>query len=157
MAVINPMSTDPLDPFTQIRGRQVFIPNPPIDDDLQADDWDPCDIAGEAPGTDWSGILAIGIGRVRRAIARGDQCDVRLDGLALRGDWKLAWMQPDEFWLWDAAGEEPQWPTAHALVMLPRMVVSGNGHNVPLRLHRVTPWHSENGRLYRLMVTLDQQ
>ena len=66
-------------------------------------------------------------------------------------------MQPEELWLWDADGVEPQWPTAHELVVLPRMVVSGNGRNVPLRLHGVTPLHSENGRLYRLMVTLDQQ
>ena len=66
-------------------------------------------------------------------------------------------MRPEEIWLWDAAGEEPQWPTAHALVMLPRMVVSGNGHDVPLRLHAVTPLYPEDGRLYRLVVTLDQQ
>ena len=48
VAQINPMSTDPLDPFAWTMGRRVLVHNPPTDDDLHADDWYPCDHAGEA-------------------------------------------------------------------------------------------------------------
>ena len=151
-ALIDFLSTNPLRPFETTVGETEFIHyDPPDLDDLHAGDWDPCDLRGEPIGTDWRGVLSIGIGRDRRSIARGDRCTVRLNHDVLEGDWTLVWLTPQNLWLSVVTDREIAWRRPGTL---PPLSVSANGHDVFLRVHDVRQLPAEDRQLYRLVVTL---
>ena len=126
-------------------------------DDLQADDWQPCEVGGRPPDTDWRGVLSTRAGHVERTIARGDRCTVRLNDRVLDGDWRLVWLVPYSVWL-SVVREQPTAWLAGGQALLRRMAVTANGVNMFFHLTEVETLHHDGAvRLYRLEVTTRDQ
>ena len=155
VAIVNVLSTNPRNPFCTTMGHATFVPyNPSNPDDLQADDWHPCDIDGEHPGIDWRGVLSTITGGEVNTAGRGDQCILRLNGHIIEGDWILVWMAPHNLWL-SVANEHPfRWLEGGHGPMLRPLSVSANGVDMLFRLHDVKALTCDGDRrLYRLEVT----
>ena len=156
VAAINVRSDNPLNPISTAIGPATRVPyDRPTQDDLQSNDWYPCDVKGAPPLADWRGMLRIGTGRQAIMPARGDQCTVRLNGQILGADWTLAWMTPYNLWLSVGAAHPVEWPVGRRAPLLIPLSVNANGVDMFFRLHdaRTLPRDGDE-HLYRLEVTL---
>ena len=157
VGMIDCLSQNPFAPFSCTLGRTRWVSNRPSDVDLAASDWYPCDIDGKQTTGNRAGVLTA-TGGADGSIARGNQCEVWLDGSALEGGCTLAWVKPHELSVWVPRERTAAWPDEGMVMPLRQLSVSANGLVRHFHLLGVK-WRSlqDDSRLYRLCVSERKQ
>ena len=138
-------------------GRAQYISKHPMDGDLAALDWGPCNIDGKQATGNWQADL-LAKNQAAGAISRGDQCEVWLDGCALEGGGTLVWVKPHELSVRVGRDRFAAWPDEGMVMPLRHWAIGANGLVQNFHLLEVK-WQplQDGSRLYRLCVSERKQ